>query len=219
MMNSKMMLACVASLLGLAGAANADVWIENGDASGSGQIVLGSGPLTAITGVLTGNSTELADFEDLFVFSITEPLNFRATTVGGSGFDTQLFLFDAAGNGIAFNDDSAGTFNSTLTSTFTSSLAAGTYTIAVSGYDRDALDDGGLEIFADSPFNGERGPTAGRGPIASWGGSGSTGSYTISFNGAGFVPTPGAAALAGLGFLAAAKRRRRQDQRLLTNQA
>ena len=44
--------------------------------------------------------------------------SFSATTVGGAGFDTQLFLFDDDGAGVArgkvANDDSSGTFQSTL---------------------------------------------------------------------------------------------------------
>ena len=208
---SKNVLAAAAVLLGLAGVASADVWVETGDAGAlaPGQETVGSGPLTSILGVLEGNNARGADFEDVYCIRITDPMNFRATTIGGAAFDTQLSLFDAMGNGIAFNDDSSG-LQSLITNAFTAALPAGVFALAISGFDHDGLDAGGLEIFADTPFGGERGPTAGRGPLASWGGIGSIGTYSITLVGAEFcnIPTPGAAALAGLGGLALLKRRR-----------
>ncbi|MGQ0626846.1 MAG: DVUA0089 family protein [Phycisphaerales bacterium] len=209
----KNVLLAAIAVAGLAAAANAQSWAETGDAPAlGGQTTVGAGVLNVITGGLTGNAGGLSDFEDLYIIRIADPLNFRATTTVGSTFDTQLFLFDAAGNGIAFNDDSTG-LQSTLTNAFTSALPAGLYLLAVSGYDRDGVDANGLEIFADTPFASERGPTVGRGPLAGWSGSNSSiGTYTITLQGVEFaqaVPTPGSAALAGLGCLAVAKRRRR----------
>ncbi len=198
---------CVLAGLSIARTAHADIWAEQGDAGGlvPGQQTTGTGPLTSISGLLN-----TGDLEDAFAIRISDPANFRATAVGGTSFDTQLFLFDAAGNGIAFNDDSQGTFQSTLTNLFTSNLSAGIYILAIAGYNHDAFDAGGNQIFADAPFLSERGPNAGVGPLASWQTSGETGSYTLALQGAEFatVPTPGAVALAGLGMLVAWKRKR-----------
>ncbi|HMO36979.1 MAG TPA: DVUA0089 family protein [Gemmatales bacterium] len=77
----------------------------------------------------------------MYAFIITQPTNFVATTVTGLGgsanFDTQLFLFNANGFGIAANDDSSSSVQSTINNStgLYTSLAAGLYYLAISSYD------------------------------------------------------------------------------------
>jgi hypothetical protein len=194
----------------LSAAAGAQNWAEAGDADGlASQATSGGGALLTITGML-GNSPTGADYEDSYLIHITSPGTFMAMTVGGAAFDTQLWLFNAAGSGVSFNDDSSG-LQSTLTGAFVT--GPGVYRLAISRYDNDAVDSGGGALWLDTPFGVERapdGPGAGN-PIAAWDHSGSpnAGPYTIRLTGATYgVPSPGALALTGLGMLLVGARRR-----------
>jgi hypothetical protein len=158
-------------------------WQEQGDAGdtpATAQNINGSGSLPAIVGTITAGDA------DLYHFRICDAASFGATTVGGAGWDTQLFLFDSTGHGVASDDDDPqGTgLQSRLTSQFVS--GAGDYFLGISGYDRDPLGSTTSgEIWADMPFNVERrpdGPAAGE-AIGSWGGSPAIGSYTIFLGG------------------------------------
>jgi hypothetical protein len=155
----------------LLASAGAQTWNESGDAGdlpGSAQVVSGSGPLTAITGSIS-SSTE--DDVDMFQILICDPDNFKAWTTGDLS-DTQLWLFDAAGNALWHNDDrpddvvqsgqgsfqsyigpgsAAGNYylsNATNTGAGTAGSATwglpgpGIYYIAVSAYDIDPRDAG-----------------------------------------------------------------------------
>ncbi|MGZ5003984.1 MAG: DVUA0089 family protein [Chthoniobacterales bacterium] len=84
-----------------------------------------------------------ANDADVYRLVLNAPYLFSATTVnpltaasgGAGGLDTQLFLFDSAGNPIFANNDANGTtLQSTLPgrSSFTFSLGAGTYYLAIS---------------------------------------------------------------------------------------
>jgi len=162
--------------------------VENGDAGdlpSTAQVCPGSGAMTRIDGFLDDSDA------DMFEINICSPASFGATTVGGALWDTQLFLFKADGTGVAFNDDSVGV-QSTLTSLFTSSLPAGRYYLAISGYDRDAVDAGVLELWLDGPFAAERAPDGpgAANPVRSWDGAGGGGAYSIFLQGTCF---PGAA--------------------------
>lgn len=199
----------LAAVAGLASVANAQIWTEVPDADGlMPQMTSGTGPLNQIDGFLGNRTDGTADLEDMYCIYIANPALFGATTVGGASFDTQLFLFNAAGFGVTFNDDSTGT-QSTLSGV--NVPGPGYYNIAISGYDRDAVSAGG-QIWSDTPFGTERvadGPGA-AGAINGWTGTGATNvPYSIFLRGAEFcVPAPGAAALLGLGGLLAARRRR-----------
>ncbi|HRF60187.1 MAG TPA: PEP-CTERM sorting domain-containing protein [Fimbriimonadaceae bacterium] len=192
-----------------AASAFAGDWNEIPDAPDlvPGQITVGAGSLDRINGAI-GNSTD-ADLYCIYVHDFTQ---FRATTVGqpGSLSDTQLFLFNANGLGVTFNDDSGGGARSTLTSTFLT--YNGIYFIGVSGWDRDATSVGG-EIWADTPFTTERAPDGpgAASPLSGWAGTGGTGTYSVLLNGASFhvVPEPGTmiALAGGLGALLMRRRR------------
>lgn len=194
--------------LALAGVASGQTWNESGDAGelvGTAQNVNGAGALTRINGTIG-----TADDVDLYRIAITDEAQFFASTINNTNLDTQLFLFDNNGNGIAFNDDEPG--GSGLWSRISSSFVVtnGTYLLGISSYDRDAVSAGG-EIWADQPFGSERAPDGpGRtGTLSAWSGAGSgPGSYGIDLRGASFIPAPGALAILGLGGLAASRRRR-----------
>ncbi len=157
---------------------------DHGDTPATATVVT-TGPVTALTGVIADNFCD-GDDADMFKINICEPANFSATLVGGASFDTQLFLFDANGMGVAFNDDSTG-LQSTLTSTFTASLPAGDFYLAVSPYSKDAVDSNGDEIWLDTPFASERAPdgTGAANPIAGWNADNfnSGGTYSIAVTG------------------------------------
>lgn len=204
----KKILAIVA-VAGLASAAQAQVWNELGDAGESlatANVTSGVGLLTQITGTFDVNDT------DMFQIYIANPATFLATTVGGTSDDTQLFLFDINGFGVAHNDDSPSdsTLQSRLTGLFVP--APGLYYLAVTKYNRDPSSAGGL-IWANSPFGTERAPDGpgAAGALASWAGatSASTASYSIFLEGVEFaIPAPGSIALLGLGGLLVGRRRR-----------
>jgi hypothetical protein len=157
---------------------------EAGDLVGTANVTIGSGPLIEINGVI-----EAGGDADMFCITVTDEDTFSATTVGGTTLDTQLWLFDHDGMGIAFNDDDPGGagLQSTVTGMFIS--APGTYYIAVSTYDWDAIDAAGSALWEDAPWNVERAPDGpgAANPVASWGGSTAhSGPYTITLTSAGF---------------------------------
>jgi hypothetical protein len=162
-------------------------------------------PLTSISGALSGDA-------DLFQIFITGDQPFSATTLSpetllglpidnGLGIpttlleDPQLFLFDAAGNGIYGNDDLFGSAQATLPSR-AGLLAPGLYYLAISGFDYDPISAAG-EIFPDTAFDGvllPTGPGAGSALVGFSGESAPSGSYTIALTGAQTIALPPPAA-------------------------
>ena len=168
----------------------AGAWAEAGDAGelpGTAQVPAGSGSLDAISGAIT----PAAD-ADMYQVCLTGGGTFSATTgpPGSHTFDTQLFLFDAAGNGVYANDDSLGIgLGSLLPAGHALTPAtAGTYYLAVSAWDNDPVSAGGL-IFPNT-FNDVDGPTGPGGALAISGWTVASGDdpgeYTIALTGAEF---------------------------------
>lgn len=95
----------VLPLLLLGRPSHATTFAELGDAGnlpGTAQVMSGIGLLTEIHGTL---SPANGDAQDMYRVYIDGGRTFSATTVGGVGFDSQLFLFDSSGKGVYANDD------------------------------------------------------------------------------------------------------------------
>jgi len=160
-------------------------WDETGDASEAideAQVPVGTGPLNNIRGTINGNEA------DIYKIQICDASSFSATTVGNTTMDTQLWLFNDAGKGVALSDDSQGFLQSTLTSAFVGST--GTYYLAISPYNRDPVDSEGNLLWENMPFDLERAPDGPGAPnrVSSWASTneplGST--YRITLTGACF---------------------------------
>lgn len=196
-----------ATCLALTGTAHAAPYTETGDAGdlpATAQIVTGTGgtTLNSISGALT--LTNGISDGDMFEIYISSPSTFSANTTafvpGSNNFDTQLFLFSAAGLGLAANDDSpsGGQQSSIPAANFTG--PAGLYYILVDGSGRYPVSSLGL-IFpnqndgtngglgSDSTVvYGPTGPGGGNAITGYTGNSNEAGNYRITLTGAQFVP-------------------------------
>jgi hypothetical protein len=148
-------------------------------------------PVTRVRG---DNGT---DDVDMYVICITDPANFVASTIGGAGWDTQLWLFRCDGTGVVFNDDNPDTGGGTqsrIDNRANCIQQGGIYLLAISRYNRDAVDANGNLLWNNSPFGAVRcpdGPGAAN-PIAGWTGTTPAGGrYVISLQGAHFVDDDG----------------------------
>jgi hypothetical protein len=167
--------ACTAAS-GLWGGANSScattvcpgIWNEQGDAGelpAAAQLIEGAGALYRINGAIS-----TPEEVDMYKLRVSDFANFSARTVGVTTWDTQLFLFDAAGLGVVTNDDEVGgtTLQSRITNQFVT--ANGEYYLAISRYNRDPVSGGSNLIFnvtvnrSEVPANGP-GATA---PVDAW---------------------------------------------------
>jgi len=212
---------------------------------GTAQLTLGAGALTTITGTLsstiTGAERTVAEPSnpDLFQIYINDSSAnlFSATTVGlpTTLYNPELFLFDAGGMGVFFNND-ASLYTRQSTIAPTTVLTPGLYYIGIGVFGAIPRSGTGTptsanDIFPDPVdgasvgFNGLYGPTGGGGgnALTRWAITSSdveTGSYTIGLTGATFAaaPEPSQAAvftlgIAVLGGLLLRSRRRRTSER------
>ncbi len=196
----------IAALVAVAGSANAQVYNEVGDATDTppGQSVTNG--TTSILGFTDGVDSD--------VYGFSWGGGILTIDTFGTAYDTQLHLFDIAGNGIGENDDSVN--GAGLDSQISLDLGAGIYLIGITEFNNDAQDVGGNDIFGftntytDLLGNLIQGLEGG-GALAQWDGAifGGGGDYVINFSSAvNAVPAPGALALLGLGGIAAIRRRR-----------
>ena len=129
-----------------------------------------------------------------------------------NSFDTQLFLFNAAGLGVFANDDdpTSGSPQSTLPAgnTILTSLPTGVYYLLITGSGRFPIDSMGQLIFPNFT-DGTTDPTGvyGRNPTSLavsgfTGNSNSGGNYSIVLTGAQFIVVPEPTSL-GLGLVGA----------------
>lgn len=191
----------------------ADTWAEvldAGDLSFNSQLVTTSGPLNTITGNLSPNS---GDGIDLYQISITDPLNFGASTVGGATWDTELYLFDSSGHGVAANDDSGNFASPNHQSRFggaspISGLLAGTYFLGIGFSGSLARDLSNVSLFSSTSGNGT--PNGAAAALQNWGTPATpAGSYSIAISGVGPVPEPASIATLVIGGLALLRRRKK----------
>lgn len=185
------------------------VHIEMDDAPdlNGGQAVSVSGPVEAIEGTI-----ETSDV-DMYLLRVDDWSAFSASTaqdpviVGACGgfvaTDTSMFLFDATGRGIAFNEDGEDVRAVLpLGSPVYANRADGEVVwLAVSSYDRDAM-AGGAALWADEPWELTRapdGPSAGS-AVEEWFGANGEGIYRISLTGVSSVElAPGIDLAPGVG--------------------
>ncbi|HYE63057.1 MAG TPA: DVUA0089 family protein [Phycisphaerales bacterium] len=163
---------------------------DSGDLPATAQVPAGSGTLYTIFGSIGPG------IEDLYKIQICDPANFVVTTVGGTGLDTRLFIFDTAGNGVLYNDD----YEASATEYYyqsrihnTGVLTAGEYYVGVSVFQRMARNSTGQDMWLNLPYEAVRAPDGpgAASPLAAWGGTAfeTTGEYVLSLTGACFIPT------------------------------
>jgi hypothetical protein len=210
MKTTRMLSSISFTLLALAAPATvtlAATWNEGPDAGDSlvtAQSTVGIGPLTQINGTLPTDSDL-----DLYLIRITNAASFLAYRNGAlAQTDPDLWLFDASGNGVTFNNTTAAG-QTGLTSAHVT--ASGLYYLGVSNGGAVAASSGGAiwNTGNAGPFLGERAPDGpgAASPFIGWSSMGVnnlTFNYTITLQGADFAvaPEPSALAVAGLGLLA-----------------
>lgn len=224
----KTIAAAVACVVGASLAVEAGAgpeWMESGDAGNlpaSAQAPTGGTTLAKISGELGGAAPRggsMGDFQDMYEIIIKDVDEFSATVTddaGGPTFDTQLWLFDAAGRGVLGNNDSSvspvngGSAFGNMATDATGSRVMGTgrYFLAISGLGSSPLDGAGNLIFNIASGTEVSGPDGSTMPISGWTGPGATGFYTITLTGASFVPAPGAGALLAIAGTLGLRRRR-----------
>ncbi len=198
--------------------AQAALYIEPGDAGQTFATAAPAGTATQIDGTIaSGNASDA----DLYQLTLATGGSYTFSTVNAytttGGVDTELALFTAAGVPILENDDANGT---TIESSITTMLAAGTYYIGVASSMNEPVNSNNQLLFVGLSQSGDttavRGPASGVNPTTFTAYNSNeydtttTGQYQIGITGP--VPEPSTWAMFGLGAFAAgfAFLRRRQ---------
>ena len=132
------------------GSLRAQVYLETTDAGATlaaATTAAGSGSLQEIDGTISGGSDV-----DIFKLRIVDLANFSATTVNlTTSMDTQLYIFDSAGNALVGNDDATGSsFQSTIPTGSLSSVSLGSdvFYLAVSLSGNNPINSSSQLLFA-----------------------------------------------------------------------
>lgn len=170
--------------------AEASTWVELGDAGdipGSAQVTAGIGPLATIQGTFLG-ATDV----DMYCIQINEEAFFGAYILCAMVEDPDLWLFDSAGNGVALHDNCQ---NGVVQLTSALATSNGTYYLAISPSESEAMNGLNLPIWDPPTSLAERAPdgAGAPGPLSHWGGTDPIAigpSYAISLGGATFCESP-----------------------------
>jgi len=202
-------------------AAKAQLYIEQGDAGSTAATASPTGATNgaALTAV-GGNLSTVGDM-DLFLINISNPSTFSASTSNPfTTIDTQIYLFDLAGNPVYLNDDASGlSLQSTLPAgSVLGPQSAGQYILGISLSGVDPVNAANTSLFATGTFSTDlRGPApGGLGPVTGAfnnSSSASPGFYFINLTGASTVapiPEPAVTVALGAGALGLLALRRRQ---------
>ena len=206
--------ALAATLVCSAAAAAPLVYVEvdTGNLTGTAEVAAASGfgELQIRGSFVDATGGFAPNVVDLFGFTIGTAGRYFFDTVGSDVADTQLFLFDASGNGLTWNNDRS-TAPVDTWSALDAFLDVGNYFIAVSLYGLDPFDGANNSIF-DTLLNGG-GSIAGTGALAGWNDfSGAALFDRTDYVVTAYVPAPGALglALAALGLMAGVSARPRR---------
>jgi len=176
-------LAAVLALALTPALAAAATWSEIGDAGNTiagAQTTAGTGPLTAIQGQL------VTDLDvDLYCIRVTDPAQFSASLACVEFSNNDLWLFDAAGLGVAHNDGCTGGQTNVGTPLVTT---PGVYYLAISPNHSEAWNAANNPIWMPGPAGMQRSPDGpgAPGPLVSWGGPGvvsNFNNYTVQISG------------------------------------
>ncbi|MDZ4829681.1 MAG: DVUA0089 family protein [Phycisphaerae bacterium] len=199
-------IAAVASSSAFAGPDwDVDLSLDAGSSLVNAQIISIQSPVLRITGKLLGLALEgPGDFQDVYLFSITDPTTFRIDTTSGGGsadFDTCMWLFSYDGKPLLGNNDAEeGVLGSLLVNQSNDGPSVtitvpGLYYLAITGFPSQPL-DGSEPLFPKSVFTPGN-ITGGLGERfnGNWTKGGATGNYVLDVKGVSGVPAPGAVAL------------------------
>lgn len=200
-------------------------WVEMSDAGKTpltAELIVGGGlTLQTISGELTGamrGGTDDPDLADMYIFQVTQPMVFRASTQeadgGAAEFDSNLWLFrlvNAPLNGfglLATRDTAAGGTvgarmgNAATDGTGAMLLTPGRYALAISGGDHIAISNGGpiFNFATPTEVSGPDGP-GGTQPQVDFVGPGETGTYTIALGGSAPISPDAVPAVSDVGLV------------------
>jgi len=154
---------------------------DTGELPASAQEVGPAGPLSSIDGNVDGFGDR-----DMFKICLTGGGDFSASTVGNTGWDTQLFLLNSDGKAVYSNDDSVAPWSTLPAGHPLTPTDPGVYYLAISAFNADPNGDAGA-LFT-SPSAGVNGPArvGGNRPITGWFGMTAQpgGTYRIDLTGA-----------------------------------
>ena len=196
-----------ASLLTTQSASHAAIFAENGDAGQTLVTAANAGSATGFIGTIGA-----AQDADLYVFTIANAGTYRFSDINttvdataGGALDTAIFLFSSTGVPLVTNDDANGT---TVNSSFTTTLAAGTYYFGISLSGNEPVNSSNQLLFAGYPggdTTATRGAATGVNPTTAANFNGQSystdvGTYSVAIA---VVPEPSTWAAFALGGMAA----------------